>query len=587
MRTLIRLYNQYITKIGIYFKQFIIINILFISLVYPLSNTKSDIYENNFHKINQDDSDAYRQIMPKALEAEMLVENHEYSRAAKIYYEICLISDDIELAKRATQVSGYARNFDLMLKSSDRWFALAENKISVMHVRISIFIALNKIDLATKETLSIINLSKDKDKYALVYDTLKVFDDKTIKKIFDQVYKKYKDEYLANFYYVQILLNNDAYEEAIKIIEYSYKFKEFNKKESRWGIFLADAYYEIGETDLSVKVLKDYLNYSPKDIYLNQYYARILTLQERYKEALDHYRFMSANKLIDFSDKEVAKKMALLNIEAKKYIDAMTFINSLKDKNISDFHYLSGIVSTEKKNYEAAESFFLKINHTDENYINSVKEISKIKIINKEISSLKIFFASQYKEVKDNKELDMRLILLETEIFFSEKYYKYAMKRINYGLEKYENNGAFLYTRALVAEQIDRLDILESDLKKVISMDPSNAQALNALGYTWANKNMKLKEANKFIDEALLLEPNDAAILDSKGWVLYRMGKYHESENYFRKALKLNEDTEIVSHYVQLLLKLNKIKEAKKIYKKYLKITPKDEKLNELKNLFQ
>ena len=65
------------------------------------------------------------------------------------------------------------------------------------------------------------------------------------------------------------------------------------------------------------------------------------------------------------------------------------------------------------------------------------------------------------------------------------------------------------------------------------------------------------------------------------------MGKYHESENYFRKALKLNEDTEIVSHYVQLLLKLNKIKEAKKIYKKYLKITPKDEKLNELKNLFQ
>ena len=74
--------------------------------------------------------------MPKALEAEMLVENQEYSKAAKIYYQICLISDDVELAKRATQVSGYASNFDLMLKSSDRWLALAENKISVMHVRL-------------------------------------------------------------------------------------------------------------------------------------------------------------------------------------------------------------------------------------------------------------------------------------------------------------------------------------------------------------------------------------------------------------------------------------------------------------------
>lgn len=587
MRSLIRLYNKYITKIGIYFKQLIIINILFISFVYPLSNTKSDIYENYFYKIKQDDSDAYSQIMPKALEAEILVENQEYSKAAEIYYEICLISDDVELAKRATQVSGYARNYDLMLKSSERWLALAENKISAMHVRISIFIALKQSDLAAKETLSIIKLSKDKDKFALVYDTLKVFDDKTIKKIFDQVYKEYKNEYLANFYYVQILLNNEAYEEAITIIQNSYKFKEFSKKESRWGIFLADAYYEIGETDLSIKVLKDYLHYSPKDIYLNQYYARVLTLQERYKEALNHYRFMSANKLIDFSDIDVAKKMAILNIEAKNYIDAITFINSIKDKNINGYNYLNGVINIKKENYKKAESYLLKIEQTDNNYINSIKEIAKIKIINKEISLLKSFFAEQYKRAEDNKDLDMRLILLETEIFFSEKYYKYAMKRINYGLEKYENNSAFLYTRALVAEQIDRLDILENDLKKVISMDPNNAQALNALGYTWANKNIKLKEASKFIDEALLLKPNDASILDSKGWVLYKMGKYDESESYFKKALKINKDTEIVSHYVQLLIKLNKIKEAEKIYQKYLKITPEDEKLNELKNLFQ
>ena len=65
------------------------------------------------------------------------------------------------------------------------------------------------------------------------------------------------------------------------------------------------------------------------------------------------------------------------------------------------------------------------------------------------------------------------------------------------------------------------------------------------------------------------------------------MGKYDESESYFKKALKINKDTEIVSHYVQLLIKLKKIKEAEKIYQKYLKITPEDEKLNELKNLFQ
>ena len=160
------------------------------------------------------------------------------------------------------------------------------------------------------------------------------------------------------------------------------------------------------------------------------------------------------------------------------------------------------------------------------------------------------------------------------------------MKRINYGLKKYKDNGAFLYTRALVAEKINRLDILEEDLKKLINLEPNNAQALNALGYTWANNNINLNEANQYIDEALLLEPNDAAILDSKGWVLYKMAKYKEAEIYFVKALKFSQDTEIVSHFIQLLIKLGKFEKAKKLYSKHISNYPNDEKLIKLKKIF-
>jgi tetratricopeptide (TPR) repeat protein len=159
------------------------------------------------------------------------------------------------------------------------------------------------------------------------------------------------------------------------------------------------------------------------------------------------------------------------------------------------------------------------------------------------------------------------------------------MERINSGLKKYKNNGVFLYTRALVAEQINRLDILESDLKKLIDMEPRNAQALNALGYTWANKNINLLEADKYIDMALKIAPNDAAILDSKGWVLYRLGKFKKSENYFIRALKISDDAEIVSHYIKVLIKLKKIQKAKKIYAKYIKNHPSDDKLIEIKKI--
>lgn len=579
MQTYLRLYSRYITKLVLFFKQIIIINILFISNVYPLSNTNDQNLLNLTTRTSNSDS----LIMQKAFEAEILVKNQEYDEAAKIFQDISMRTDDPEIAKRATQIAGYAGNYEMMLKSSERWLEITNDKITVRHIRISIFAALNKIDLAIKETLEAIKISKDKDRFALAYDTIKVFDDKIVNKEFEKVYAKYKDDYLANFYYVQILLNNKEYEKSIKLINSIDKFKEFSKKESRWGIFLAEAYYATEKKETAIKVLKDYLEYSPKDLYLNQYYVRLQTLQENYSEAIDHYRFMSANKLISFSDIDTAKKMAILNIKAKKFEDAKIFIESIKKVDINSFNYLTGLLKIENDKKKSALSFFKKVNNEDQNYFNAVKEIVKIKIDDEQYFSLKKFFKKEYKKLENKPDLEARLILIETEAFFNAKKFIYSMERINYGLKKYKDNGSFLYTRALVAEQIDRLDILEDDLKKLISLEPKNAQALNALGYTWANNNIKLKQANKYIDLALDIEPNDAAILDSKGWVLFKLGKYRQSEKYLTRALNLNKDTEIVSHVIQLYIKQNKIEKAKKLYLKHIKLHPKDEKLIELK----
>ena len=110
-------------------------------------------------------------------------------------------------------------------------------------------------------------------------------------------------------------LKNLTYNDLASKIIFHFCSEEFSKKESRWGIFLADAYFQIGKINLCIETIKDYLEKSPKDLYLNQYYIQILTLQKNYEEAISHYRFMSANKLIDFSNIEVAEKMAILNMQ--------------------------------------------------------------------------------------------------------------------------------------------------------------------------------------------------------------------------------------------------------------------------------
>ena len=137
MRYLLRLYNSYFTKIAMFFKHFIIINILFISSAYPLSNIIE--HKSGSFRVNNSETESF--IMQKAFEAEILAKNEEYQKAAKIYYEISLKSDDPDLAKRATQLAGYAYNYKLMLKSSERWLDISKDKSTVIHMRISIFLA--------------------------------------------------------------------------------------------------------------------------------------------------------------------------------------------------------------------------------------------------------------------------------------------------------------------------------------------------------------------------------------------------------------------------------------------------------------
>ena len=100
--------------------------------------------------------------------------------------------------------------------------------------------------------------------------------------------------------------------------------------------------------------------------------------------------------------------------------------------------------------------------------------------------------------------------------------------------DKYDPD--LLYSRAMLAEKMGRMDWLERDLKKVIEQDPENADVLNALGYTLADRTNRYQEAHDYIKRALDLSPDNFYILDSMGWVLYRLGRLEESIEYLKKA---------------------------------------------------
>ena len=133
-------------------------------------------------------------------------------------------------------------------------------------------------------------------------------------------------------------------------------------------------------------------------------------------------------------------------------------------------------------------------------------------------------------------------------------------------LNEYPTNLDILYARAMVSEPLNRLSVLEEDLRTILKLDPDNAAALNALGYTLADRTNRYPEAYTLISRAVELSPDDPFYLDSLGWVYYRMGNMEEAERYLQQAYKIQPDPEFAAHLGEVLWKNGKQKDAKKVW---------------------
>jgi len=142
------------------------------------------------------------------------------------------------------------------------------------------------------------------------------------------------------------------------------------------------------------------------------------------------------------------------------------------------------------------------------------------------------------------------------------------------GLAAYPDDGTLLYARALAWERRDNIERAEADFRKILVAEPDNVAALNALGYTLADRTTRFGEALELIDRARVAEPGSAAIIDSYGWVLYRLGRNKEALVELRRAFALQKDPEIGAHLGELLWVTGSRDEARKYFEEARKLDP-------------
>ena len=317
-------------------------------------------------------------------------------------------------------------------------------------------------------------------------------------------------------------------------------------------------------------------------------------------------------------DRQLRKMLLEVMVNAGAYEDAIKLCQSALDENPDDgeIQFTMALIYLQQGDVDKAE------NHLEKLLSNSVWEgrasfyLGKIKLdqqqpekalkwfdraeasgygIDAELASVSLLLNLKRLEEAESRikkmgveypDQHLRILMMQAELYNQWGKYQEAFDVLSNGLKAVPDNRDVLYARALIAERLDRLDILEADLSAILAKNPDDVAALNALGYTFTDKTQRYDDAERYLVKALELKPDEAVIIDSYGWLQFKLGKYELALEYLNKAYEKQQENEIAAHIAEVLWVMGKTKEAKEFFRSVYEKYPDDEYLLKFKQRF-
>ena len=316
---------------------------------------------------------------------------------------------------------------------------------------------------------------------------------------------------------------------------------------------------------LMEKSIKKY----PDDKRLRLTYARMLVENNRMDDA--KVEFSSLVQQYP-EDDDLRYSLALVCLEAKAWEEAKGYLEDLiaRESHVDSAHLNLGRIAEERNDPESALIEYAQVGPGND-YLPAQLRQADILISNGRTAEAQSRLAVQRDTQPD---YGIQLYLIEAETLSANKQGDKAWAVLQQALKQYPDDLNLLYTRAMLAEKRNDLAQMEKDLRLIIQRDPDNAMALNALGYTLSDRTTRYDEAKLLIEQAHQINPEDPAVLDSLGWVNFRLGNLDEAERLLRQALERFPDQEVAAHLGEVLWAKGKQREARQIWAKFLKEQP-------------
>jgi len=518
------------------------------------------------------DSDHFSKDAYHLLVAEMAINRGQTALAVEHYLALAKSQNNPAIAERAVRVAVYGQDLEAAVAAAQRWVELDPDRVEARQVIAAIYIRQDRVDDAYAYLDSLIQGSSLEDKQLFV-SLLGVLarekNTKTVISVTRKIAEKYDSRAYALYLHGMMAAQGGESEEALAHIDRALSIEEIEGAHNARAKLLL----KLGRHEEAVVSLKKAVDRLPDDQSLRLTYARLLVDVKQYEEARVEFEILHEASP---DDAELLYTLGLLSLESQRLDDAEKYLLKLVEKGQreGEAQYYLGRINEGRKRYDDAIDWYKQV-HDGQYQFDARLRIADMLGRSGRIEEAHDYLKAMLKGSQSNTSL-VRIYLAEGELLRSVRKYDEAMEVYNTALGIVPGNNDLLYVRALTAQNVGRIDILEADLKAILKTEPDNAHALNALGFTLADQTDRYDEAYKLLKRAIEIMPEDPAIIDSFGWVNYRLGRYDEAIMLLRRALSRFDDAEIAAHLGEVLWVSGNKAEARGVWKKALKKSPND-----------
>jgi len=511
------------------------------------------------------------EILFKVLLAEIALQRGQQNIAVQAYLDLARDTRDPRVAQRAAVVAWNAHVTDAALEAATLW--LQEDPASTQARQVLATLLIGQSQLAAARPQMEQLLAADKANIGSVFLWLNTllarYPDKAAALQFvRQLAAPYPEVPEAHYAAARAAWDAEQSESALTEVRAALKLRP----DWEQAALLQGQVLQHSSDDAAIAYFQQYLAAYPRAVDARLGYARLLVKAQKFDAARDEFQKL----LQEFPDNaQVSMAVALLSLQLHDYDAAETQLKHVLDTDYRDpdtVRLYLGQLAEERERYDEALKWYAGVTAGDQ-YVSAQARYAGVLIKQGKLPEARKYLHNLQAQAHDEQQR-VQLIQAEAGLLSEAKQYNQAYEVLDHALQKTPDSTELLYEHAMMAEKLDRIDVLEANLRRAIQIKPDYAHAYNALGYTFADRNTRLPEAYTLIERALKLAPDDPFIIDSMGWVLYRMGKNEESLGYLKRAFDLRPDPEIAAHLGEVLWSSGQRDAARKVWNTALQDDP-------------